>query len=518
MLLAKFFPIELGMKFIAQPSIVEFYKEYVNAGGNWKAEQVAIEKVLGMSKKQYNETIKDFKPRNINEEELEKGLKDNPKSGSQKDILLHFLYYKNNQAKDLGTLVAAIKVPDAGASSSIAKTVNSISKVNDALALDSITGIKEFLNNENLANASLYSKGILDAMKEFVNLGFPDYVSKESAFVTIQEKFKELKGSSLGEKEIGLINDATYSFLSSGFLPLKNINKLEILEKVPKLWLNFIKLNRKEYYALMGSIETKTSELDENRLILQLDNNQPKDIENKIINQWEDLLNSNKPINNEYTEGDLGRMLTEYAFVGNGFRFTTGSLSHIQPISFYENMTDGIQDFNIYIEQQIDAANNSSSYLDQFYDQFIRHYFPRLSYVKSIEKEDATIRFDENTKEPYSVVINDIQSKEYVKYKDVDTKKWYLFKLDFKEEDGTSFYNRVNPLGLYREAEEWNFELTPYESIFKQNNMSKEIENKINEYVEVNESTANDENNRSFDKNNETDFEDFKDNFETKDC
>jgi len=81
--------------------------------------------------------------------------------------------------------LAAIKVPDSGASASIAKTVNNIAKVNDALKLDTISGIKEFLNNENLANTYLYEKGIQDALKEFVKLGFPDYVKPNSAFVKV---------------------------------------------------------------------------------------------------------------------------------------------------------------------------------------------------------------------------------------------------------------------------------------------------------------------------------------------
>lgn len=486
MLLAKFYPIELGMKFIAQPSIVEFYKEYVNAGGNFKAEEVAILKVLGMSKRDYNKQMENFVLENINSSELEAGLTESPRSSFQTKVLLHFLHYKNNQAKDLGKLVSAIKVPDAGTSSSIAKTVNNIAKVNDALKLESIIGIKGFLNNENLANNSLYEKGVIDAMRKFIDLGFPDYINPESAFVSIQDKFADLKGMILGEKEINLINEASYSFLSSGFDPLKSIDTLKLMKEAPKLWKEFIAKNNKEYYALMGSIDAVASDHDDSRDKLVLNNNQPKDIENQVINEWENLMASPKPINSQYTEADLGKMLTEYAFVTNGFRFTTGSLSHIQPITYYENLTDGVTDYNTFIAQQIQAANNNKNYLDHFYDQFIRHYFPRLSYVKSYEKEELTIRFDEKTKEPYGAVLNDFQAKEYVKYRDPDSKKWYLFRLESQKEDGTAYYERINPLGLYREIEEWNFDITPKNSIFEQNNMSVELEQSSEKFVEVN--------------------------------
>jgi hypothetical protein len=206
-------------------------------------------------------------------------------------------------------------------------------------------------------------------------------------------------------------------------------------------------------------------------------------------------------------------MLVEYAFITNGFRFTTGSLSHIQPLSFYENLTDGITDYNTFIEKQIQEANSNPEYLSNFVDQFVRHYFPRLSYVKSVEKEDGGIRLDEKTKEPYAVVINDFQAKDYVKYRDTESKKWYLFKLDFLEEDGTAFYNRINPLGQYRELEEWSFDSHKVESLFKENNMSETLVDMQDEFVEANvanvtESTANVEIGSSFEKNIPEDFKD----------
>lgn len=484
MLLSKFFPIETGMQFIAQPSIVEFYKEYVNAGGNYKAEQVAIEKVLGMSKRQYNKAMEEFVLENIDDVELESGLTQPVKSDQQKKMLMHFLYYKNNQAKDLGTLVAAIKVPDAGTSSSIAKTISNMSKVKEALNLDSITGIKEFLNDENLANNSLYEKGILDAMRKFIELGFPDYINKDSAFVDIQDKLSKLKGRPLSEKEIGLVNDSLYAFMASKFQPLRDIDTKKLMVDAPKLWKQFIDLNNKEYYAFMGAVDSVPSEYDDKRNKLVLNNNIPKDIENKVMNQWEQLMASPKLINSTYTESDLGRMLTEYAYVTNGFRFAPGSLSHIQPISYYENLTDGTKDFNTFIEQEIKAANQSQTHLSYFYDQFIRHYFPRLSYVESIEKENG-LRVDEKTKQPYAVITNDF-SGEYIKYRD-ENRNWYLFKLETKAEDGTTYYERVNPLGLYREIEEWTFDLSPKDSIFASNNMNKSLESIQDKFVEVND-------------------------------
>ncbi|HPQ79971.1 MAG TPA: hypothetical protein PLG47_05925, partial [Candidatus Dojkabacteria bacterium] len=393
MLITKFFGKETSMKFIAQPIVTEFYQRYVNEGGNSKAETKVATELLGLSKKDYFNMLKE-EDVNLDDTQLEEGLRDKINSNPQKEILKQFLRYKKNQAKDLGTLVNAIKVPDNGMRSSLEKTITGIDRVAEAKNLTTITNVEEFFDNLTYANNIMYEEGITKAMNKFVELGFPNYQGS-TAYTKLREYFTEQKGSNLDERELTLLHDTSVSYLSSGFQPL-DLDRMEVIKTTPKLLIKFKGTNPIAYSKFINSLNVDKSEQDDSLEVITLASGLSKEAENDIINQWEMLLDS--PIQEERV---LGNSLVQYAYISNGFRFSPGSLAHIQPISAYENLVNGEgKDYHTFIAQQIESANQDENFLEGFKEQFVRHYFPRLSYVKSYDKDSAFIRYDDKTKEP----------------------------------------------------------------------------------------------------------------------
>ena len=453
LLITKFFGKEVAMRFSAQPIITEFYKRYVNYGSNRKAELRAATELLGTAKEYYDGLKED--DINIDNEQLETGLADSYTSNIQRDILKQFLRYKKNQAKDLSKLVNAIKVPDNGMRSTLEKTISGIDRVKEVLNVSTIEGISDFFSNKDFANNVLYDYGITKPMEKFVDLGFPDYQGEDSAYLQLRDYFTAQKGEPLNDTELTLIHDAAMTYLSAGFQPLSNIDKDKVIKETPVLLKLFAEKNVLGYSKLIGSLTISPSEIEKDTQIITLEQNQSRDSENDIMEQWENLKNSGVPINEKYTEGDLGKMLIEYAFISNGFRFAPGSLAHIQPLSFYKTLVDESgKSYNTFMKQSIHSANNDKNFLEGFKSQFVRHYFPRLSYIKEFDKDTASIRYEETTKEPFMVELQDADAiVDYIKVQNkVQGKKsWFLFKRDAD----TNNYYRLEPLGLYREFEEW---------------------------------------------------------------
>ena len=402
MLITKLYGMETAMRFISHPAIKNFYDKYILYGGNYKAEQKAIKEVFPNMKFKGDRRTP---PVNIDDKILiDKTHGD--------DVLQAFIYFKKNQAQELSDLVTAMKVADNGMSATIEGTILSLDTIYKTSDLKGIANVAQYFTNSNLHTTLMIEYGIdepLDRLKD--EFGFPEY--RGGAYKSVRDYFSSQKTSGkLNEDEMKIVHDTMMNYMSSDFQPLTVLSRKDLVTKIVPIFDNAKVANteaKSNYKKFFGSIKKETSRIDDSLTILKLSTGITDNIENDIIQEWELMIGDSKTIpNTQTTYSDFAKMMVQYAFNTKGFRFGPGSFSQVKPIDFYDSVKDGSnKSFNDHIKNGIQMANADIYSMDNFKEQFIRNYFPRLSFVRTIDIEQDRIVYSKDKTQIIGIRANE---------------------------------------------------------------------------------------------------------------
>lgn len=358
-------PLKTVMWFMSQPSIVKHTQEYFNLGG--KEPQLEL-------------TIPDS-PENITGKELRQGLQ---KPGEeQTKMLQNFLYYKN-LVKPVTELVAATKVPDAGAGPSIAHTVSRQRQYYTRLE-DRIEGSKAFLQS-NSFHSEFVQKGISQALDVFTMLGFPNFTFNSGLKKVLDLISGGVKTSDLTAEETNKIYQHYMEYLASAHPFFSSTGARNLHEN---LHHKVTAAKSKSDNLFLNRLEV-TDKVINFRAVVSIH----KEELNDYREAWAEMLKDQTEIEPGYTMSQLATDLVRYSFLRSGFNPQGfGNFAHLQPIEFYTETKEG-REFNNLIIKQVQAQNQVSDTkpYEGFVEQFVRNNFQRLYYVPEVKEEEVVFK------------------------------------------------------------------------------------------------------------------------------
>lgn len=419
--------LETAMLFIAQPIVKEFVNRYFNNGGNYQAEQDAIDnyfKLLGLNiKNKYSFFNEDFRPANFDVEFLREniGKEVDYKNVDHQNIFLSFLYYRETIAKSVGDLVSATKLGDTGVGPTIAK--NSQRLLTRQRALNSeINGVHDLFQQLDFTNA-LYEYGVNKASKDVVNA--IDAIPLEHFEQIFDTLISSKDSSSLTEQEIELVYRSMFDALTSKH-PKFRINSYEQLKKIVEDLEKHQSNGESDYYPFINKLKIVT---DGNYKFIETGVLDKFEI-NSFRNAWRDMLLS--PIE---SEKQLANDLVKYAFSVSGFRLEPKSFSHLIPVNY---LLDG--DLNTFLyNEKINPSNFTGHKGNVYVEQFLRNNYRNFN-LKTFSGEDLKISTPKDIFRNNLVSIED--APPYIKVKLEDD--IYLYK-----NNGGTYYRRLTDLSLY---------------------------------------------------------------------
>ena len=439
-------PLTDAMNFIAQPAIRHFTQRYFNAGGDFNAEKMLLEKM------QLNNLKISSQVEGLDSQKLEEGLSANHEDPEQTLMLATFVVYKKISNK-LTQFQRASKIGDAGPGVTQAQNIEKIRAVDYADFEKAISGATTFLEKRNFMN-TFYKYGIKKANEQIIAaMGLPN-LQAEGFQRNILDKFEAFKGNNLRADEIESVYRSMMDYLAT-FTDFFKISK-ETIDRVEKY---VAELSPEETNPFLRRLQAVENGRVEFRAVTGIDNGE-MDI---LRSAWKELFDVNP---------DLAKDLVKYAFWMNGFQFGPRGFSHLQPIDVY---TDNryIPDFNVEYSRLI--SEMLPDQIERFLNQYIRNNFRKTSAVPVVDGENATSFGKVLVGKPNDLMMYSVQTSEgktlkyWKPYIKVETKKagYKLYEMDVSS---PGVYLPAQELGLQdgrkTRFQEYDYNSPELDSIF----------------------------------------------------
>ena len=363
---------------VKQPSIVKLTELYYKFGGDFAAQDKAVEemdKLLETKLAGKNYSGKGDAA-DITLEEMINAI-ENPTKGKefQKVVLNKFLNYMD-KAKSLSTLISAMKTETSGAGPLMADNEVTVRKQGKILTDKNLSGVSEIFNGAKYPMFKGFNDYGLIKPNQLLGSLYP--MANPDGIVSKGKDYfnSVIKKSDLSVEDINKFNNGLLTYLASNFELFEESQKEEILKDFPqeykKLWDNgkldkydmlkkHIKFVQDERLPF-GKIEVNNVGMDEI-------------VKQNISDQWWQLL---KDPNLE----NIGENLIKYSYFKEGYQFGPKTFYHLVPVSYFTELTNG-RELNKEWEamtNDIDLGLDLQDMYD-YVDQFIRNNWKNSAYV-----------------------------------------------------------------------------------------------------------------------------------------
>ena len=384
---------------------------------------------------------KDLHPTMNNQGALLESLSGTIKSVNQPNVLQSALYYLNISS-DLATIIRASKADTAGIGKSIEEGLHQERVIKEALKIESISGVKDFLEDGSRFTQMFTKYGVTKPESVLKNM----YPYGKEEFVLIKSAVADMAAGKLTAEDFQDINREYLQYKMSDFGYYGNSNYTNVVKYTPtflyqlKQFFPEFQFENRLLYSLKVNFDHKnigipviefSNDVTASEVQIERVKQDWQDLFNpSVVQEMIDFVNANYsktevakfydnmgnpskllavwndkdselfaiPENRQLLKRFAGHMLADnlikYSFFTTGHEFTPISIGHLLPEE-YLSLRDGDTTLSEYAYNILDNSGEITEEFgmiaQEFTNKFLRHHYKEAKYVPRVAKDGGNI-------------------------------------------------------------------------------------------------------------------------------